>query len=63
MDRTQPMTKRSWIALAVAVFVLNSGLTLQNVWPTAWVTLRGVQLSIERGPRSSGRSGASRGAP
>jgi len=47
MDRTQPMTKRSWIALAVAVFVLNSGLTLQNVWPTAWVTLRGVELSIE----------------
>lgn len=46
MDRTQPLTKRHWIALAVAVFALNASLTFQNVWPTAWVRLR-LELSIE----------------
>lgn len=46
MDEAQPLRARDWLALAFALFVLNSGLTLHNVWPTAWVRLR-PELSIE----------------
>ncbi len=46
MDDARPLKIRSWLALAFALFVLNSGLTLHNVWPTAWVRLR-PELSIE----------------
>ncbi len=28
----------AWLKLALAVFLLNLALTLQNVWPTPWVT-------------------------
>jgi phosphoglycerol transferase MdoB-like AlkP superfamily enzyme len=37
---------RDWLALAAALFVLNSGLTMQNIWPTAWVRLR-PEVSVE----------------
>jgi len=46
MDDVHPLKARDWLVLAFALFVLNSGLTLHNVWPTAWVRLR-PELSIE----------------
>jgi hypothetical protein len=46
MDDVQPLKARDWLVLAFALFVLNSGLTLHNVWPTAWVRLR-PELSVE----------------
>ena len=35
-----------WLALAAALLLLNSALTLGNVWPTLWVTIRG-EVSVE----------------
>src|SRR5262249_30331012 len=37
---------RQWLSLAAALLLLNSALTVGNVWPTPWVTLRG-ELSVE----------------
>lgn len=37
---------RQWLALALAVFLLNAALTFHNVWPTPWVSLRD-ELSID----------------
>lgn len=48
MNDARPLTPRDWVKLAAALFVLNSALTLHNVWPTLWVTLRG-ELSVELG--------------
>lgn len=48
MNDAQPLATRDWVKLAVALFVLNSALTLHNVWPTLWVTLNG-ELSVELG--------------
>jgi hypothetical protein len=39
---------RAWIALAVALVVLNAALTFRNVWPTLWIVPR-AELSIEFG--------------
>ena len=37
---------RQGLSLAAALLLLNSALTLGNVWPTPWVTLR-AELSVE----------------
>jgi hypothetical protein len=37
---------RDWLALALALFLLNGALTFHNVWPTPWVSLRD-ELSID----------------
>jgi hypothetical protein len=44
-ENSQPSI-RQWLSLAAALLLLNSALTLGNVWPTLWVTLRG-ELSVE----------------
>src|SRR5690606_16576054 len=41
-----PFRFRHWLALALALFALNAGLTFHNVWPTPWIWLR-RELSIE----------------
>ncbi len=46
MERASRPTIRRWLLLAAALFVLNAAMTLQNVWPTLWVTIR-TELSIE----------------
>lgn len=33
-----PERRGTWLRLALALFLLNLALTLQNVWPTPWVT-------------------------
>jgi hypothetical protein len=48
MNANAPRSMRQWLWLAVALFVLNSALTLHNVWPTLWVKLR-PEVSIELG--------------
>ncbi len=39
-------TWQSWLALVVALFILNFALTFHNIWPTLWITTR-HELSIE----------------
>ena len=34
----QAQRRATWLRLALGVFVLNLALTLQNIWPTPWVT-------------------------
>jgi hypothetical protein len=48
VKHTEPLDKRQWAALAVALVVLNGALTFRNVWPTLWVAPR-AELSIELG--------------
>ena len=48
MTKDAPLTVRQWVALAVALLVLNAALTFSNVWPTLWIVPR-AELSIELG--------------
>jgi hypothetical protein len=48
MKEAEPLSTRQWVALAVALLVLNGALTFRNVWPTLWVAPR-AELSIELG--------------
>jgi hypothetical protein len=43
-----PLSRRQWVAAAIALLVLNAALTFGNVWPTLWVVPR-PELSIELG--------------
>jgi hypothetical protein len=40
------LTATQWVALAVALLVLNVALTFGNIWPTLWIVPR-AELSIE----------------
>jgi hypothetical protein len=46
MTAVEPRNLRRWLALAVALLVLNAGVTFHNVWPTPWIRLR-PDLSLE----------------
>jgi hypothetical protein len=48
MERASRPTIRQWLLLAAALFLLNAAVTLQNVWPTLWITIR-TEVSIELG--------------
>ena len=48
MNESPQPTALQWLALAVAVFVLNAAITFHNIWPTLLVTTR-FELSIEIG--------------
>jgi hypothetical protein len=48
MELQSRPSARQWLLLAVALFLLNAAVTLQNVWPTLFVTLR-PEVSIELG--------------
>jgi hypothetical protein len=46
MTAVEPWNLRRWLALAVALLVLNAGVTFHNVWPTPRIRLR-PDLSLE----------------
>jgi hypothetical protein len=46
MSDPTPFRARHWLALALALFVLNAALTFHNIWPTPWVSLRD-EVSID----------------
>lgn len=48
MNVLRSVEVRQWLALSLALFVLNAAVTFHNVWPTPWVALH-LQVSVELG--------------